>query len=71
MAKVHKEYDGRALRASQIGKNVTAVAQYAGWDDWYYIVVKGTFDNGNPANGVYCREQANVVAKYLIEENGK
>ena len=65
--KVHKDYDGRAIRASHIGKNITAKAVWA-WDDWYYIHVEGTFDNGNPAKGVYCREQADVVAQYLLPE---
>ena len=63
----HKEYDGRKLRASHIGKNVEAVARWA-WADWYYIHVTGTFDNGNKAEGVYCREQAHTVRQYLIEK---
>lgn len=64
-SKVHNAYDGLAIRASHLGRNVTATARWA-WDDWYYIVVSGTFDNGNAANGVYCREQAATVRQYLI-----
>lgn len=65
----HKDFDGLEIVATHIGKNVTATAKYAGWDDWYYVMVKGTFDNGNKADGCFCRAQAYEIASYLKGRN--
>ena len=67
MSKVHKEFDGRAVTATHLGLKGKAWVTHA-WDDWYYIHVKGTWANGNAADGIYCREQAHTVAKYLVPE---
>jgi hypothetical protein len=64
----HKDYDGRKLRCSHLGIDGTATAQYAGWDDWYYINVKGVARNGAKLDGIFCRERADVVRNYLLEE---
>jgi hypothetical protein len=64
----HKDYDGLEIEASHIGKNLKAHARWA-WDDWYYIHVEGTFDNGNKADGIYCREQAHTIANFLKKKN--
>jgi hypothetical protein len=63
----HKDYDGKELRCTHLGLKGKAWAQWA-WDDWYYIHVQGTWANGNEAKGVYCREQAHTVGRYLKGE---
>lgn len=60
----HKAYDGRELRCGHLGLTGKATAIHA-WDDWYYIMVDGTFANGNEVKGCYCRERADVIARYL------
>lgn len=63
----HTEYDGRELRCDHLGIKGTAIARHA-WDDWYYVHVEGVARNGNKIKGIYCREQAHVIAQYLKAE---
>jgi hypothetical protein len=61
----HKDYNMRLINAKHLGLDGVAWLQHA-WDDWYYCMVKGTWGNGNPAEGVYCRERAKDVERYLL-----
>lgn len=61
----HKEYHNRLIRANHLGLDGIAWLTHA-WDDWYYCNVKGTWANGNAAEGVYCREKAKDVERYLL-----
>jgi hypothetical protein len=55
-----------AISCSHLGLKGRAWVTHA-WDDWYYCNVEGVWPNGNEAKGILCREQAPVIARYLIK----
>ena len=66
----HKDFDGCAITARHLGLDGHAWVVHA-WGDQYYCMVKGTWGNGNAAEGCYCRATADEIRPYIIRgENG-
>lgn len=61
----HKDFHGCSITARHLGLTGNAWVTHA-WDDWYYCHVLGTWANGNKAEGILCRERADVIRQYLI-----
>lgn len=65
---VHKEYDGVMISCDHLGLTGVAWLRYAGWDDWYICMVKGTWANGNAVDGQLCRSSRAEVEGYLLRD---
>ena len=67
MTQEHKAYDGRKITCKHLGLTGEAWVTHA-WGDEYYCHVKGSWANGNKADGILCRATPAEIAPYLIAE---
>jgi len=61
----HKSYHLRNISAKHLGLDGEAWLVHA-WGNQYYCMVKGTWGNGNAAEGCYCRATPEEIDRYLL-----